>query len=587
MNANEIFSMIVTLMGGLAFFLYGMNVMSGGLEKMTGGKLEKALNTLTSSTPKGILLGMGITIAIQSSSALTVMLVGLVNSGVMQFSQTVSVIMGSNIGTTLTAWLLSLAGIDDSGGNIFISLLKPTNFSPILALVGIVMIMTSKRSKRKDLGGILVGFAILMFGMSLMGDAMEPLSESESFASILTMFNNPIIGVLVGTAFTGIIQSSAASVAILQSLSMTGNVTFGMAIPIIMGQNIGTCVTSLISSIGVSKNAKRVAAIHISFNVIGTVTILLAYSIVDAIVSLAFIDQPIDAFGIAVVHSVFNVVTTLMLLPFRKLLIKLAEKIVKGDDKRAAMAPIIDERLLNTPSFAISECNSVTVDMAKYSVKAIRDALSLFNNYNQKTLDSVYETESIIDKYEDHLGTYLVKLSSEDLSNADSCQISKLLHAIGDFERIGDHAVNIADAVVEMNDKKISFSEEANREISILKFALDEIIDITYRAFSENNLRTAADVEPLEERIDDLILAIRTNHINRLKHGACTIELGFILSDLLTNFERVSDHCSNLAATMIEVSGDVGIHEYLGEVKSGRNELFAEKYEMYKNKYSI
>ncbi len=581
----DIFSMVITLVGGLAFFLYGMTVMSGGLEKMTGGKLEKALNKLTSNPINGILLGMGITIAIQSSSALTVMLVGLVNSGVMQFSQTVSVIMGSNIGTTLTAWLLSLIGLED-GGNIFIRLLKPTNFSPILAFIGILMIMTSKRSARKDMGSILVGFAVLMFGMTLMSDAMEPLSESEQFASILTMFNNPILGILVGAVFTGIIQSSAASVAILQSISMTGGITYGMAIPIIMGQNIGTCVTSLISSIGVSKNAKRVAVLHISFNIIGTVVILIIYSIVDAIVNLAILDTSIDAFGIAIVHSIFNVTTTLILLPFRKLLIKLAEKVVRGDDIKRNV-PIIDERLLKTPSFAISECNSTTADMAKHAVKGIRSAISLMNNFDSKLVKEIYENEEMIDKYEDQLGTYLVKLSAEDLSVTDSRQIAKLLHTIGDFERIGDHAVNITDAVIEMRDKKISFSEEAIDDIKILRFAIDEIVDLTFRAFTENNLSVAADIEPLEERIDDLILDIKTRHISRLQAGACTIELGFILSDFLTNFERISDHCSNIAVAIIEVSGDVGIHQYLGDVKSGKNEHFIEKYEMYKNKYSL
>ncbi len=581
----DIFSMVITLVGGLAFFLYGMTVMSGGLEKMTGGKLEKALNSLTSNPFKGILLGMGITIAIQSSSALTVMLVGLVNSGVMQFSQTVSVIMGSNIGTTLTAWLLSLVGLED-GGNIFIRLLKPTSFSPILAFIGILMIMTSKRTSRKDMGSILVGFAVLMFGMSLMSDAMEPLSKSEQFASILTMFQNPLLGILVGTVFTGIIQSSAASVAILQSLSVTGGITYGMAIPIIMGQNIGTCVTSLISSIGVSKNAKRVAVLHISFNIIGTVAILIIYSIVDAIVELAILDTPIDAFGIAVVHSIFNVATTLMLLPFRKLLIKLAEKIVRGDDIKTNV-PIIDERLLKTPSFAIAECNASTASMAKYTVKGIRSAISLMNNFDSKLANEIYENEEMIDKYEDQLGTYLVKLSAEDLSVTDSRQIAKLLHTIGDFERIGDHAVNITDAVIEMRDKKISFSDEAIDDIKILRFAIDEIVDLTFRAFTENNLSTATDIEPLEERIDDLILDIKTRHISRLQAGACTIELGFILSDFLTNFERISDHCSNIAVAIIEVSGDVGIHQYLGDVKSGKNEHFIEKYEMYKNKYSL
>ena len=581
---SEIILAIIKLLGGVAFFLYGMNIMSSGLEKMTGGGLERALGKMTSNIFKGLALGAGITVAIQSSSALTVMLVGLVNSGVMQFQQTVSVIMGSNIGTTLTAWLLSLVGLED--GNIFIQLLKPSTFAPIAAFIGILMIMASKKQKTKDIGMILIGFSVLMTGMYLMSDAMKPLTELDNFDQFLSVFKNPIIAVLISTAFTGIIQSSAASVGILQTLALSGGVTYGMAIPIILGQNIGTCVTSLISSIGVNKNAKRVAALHISFNVIGTVIYLIAYYIIDLIFKASFLDASINALGIAIVHSVFNVSVTLILLPFCKLLIKIAEKVVRGEEEKEEV--LIDERLLATPSFALSECQNATSRMAEISFDTLTSAIKLTDKYSDEGADDILVKESVLDKYEDKLGSYIVKLSGKSISDADSRRAAQLLHCIGDFERIGDHAVNIADVAKEIYEKKIDFSPTAKHEIAVLKEAILEILDITLKAFTEDSVEYATQIEPLEEVIDDIIAEVRANHIMRLQKGQCTIEYGFVLADFLNNIERVSDHCSNIAVSIIDVASmSFDSHEYLQTVKSGDNNYFRIKYTEYRNKYSL
>ena len=576
---------VITLLGGLAFFLYGMTTMSNGLEKIAGGKLERALNKMTSNPFKGLVLGAGITIAIQSSSALTVMLVGLVNSGIMQLQQSVGVIMGSNIGTTLTAWILSLAGLE--GDSVFIKLLKPTSFSPIVALIGILLIMAAKSTKKKDIGSILVGFAVLMYGMTLMGDAMEPLQDMPEFQRILTAFNNPILGVAVGAIFTGIIQSSAASVAILQSLASSGSVTFGMAIPIIMGQNIGTCVTSLISSIGVTKNAKRVAVVHISFNIIGTVVLLIAYYGSDAIFHYAFTDSSIDAFGIAVCHSIFNVATTILLFPFNKLLVKLAEKIVPITEEKETYA-FLDDRLLNTPAFAISECKNMTDKMAGIAHDAIANAITLDKLYDKDVCTYVITQEDELDHYEDKLGTFLVKISGNDLSDADSQKVSLLLHTIGDFERIGDHATNLVKVAEEMHSKKISFSPQAQAEIAVLTAALSEIVDMTTNAFCNDDLSLAAKVEPLEQVIDELIAEIKSRHIERLQKGNCTIELGFVLSDLINNYERVSDHCSNIAVALIEVAQKCfDTHEYLSALKQTGDEAYNTYFKAYQEQYSL
>ncbi len=582
----DIFSFI-TLAGGLAFFLFGMHEMSSGLEKMAGGSLERILKKMTSSKLKSMLLGAGITIAIQSSSAMTVMLVGLVNSGIMKLSQTVGVIMGSNIGTTLTAWILSTTGIESS--NTFIRLLKPDNFAPIVALIGIGLIMLSKKSKRKDIGGIFIGFAILMFGMTLMSGAVKPLADMPEFSSLLTAFTNPIVGVLVGALFTGIIQSSAASVGILQALALTGSITYGMAIPIIMGQNIGTCVTALISSIGVNKNAKRVSVVHISFNIIGTVIILILFYLSEALIGFSFIDSPIGVVGIAACHSIFNIFTTVILLPFSKRLVKFAEFVIKDKaDMAEEKYAFLDERLLKTPSFAISECANMTVKMAKIAKTAVMSAMQLLKNYDESEVQKVMENEEQLDMYEDKLGSYLVRLSSKELSDADSKEISKLLHTIGDFERLGDHAVNLLKTAKEINDKKITFSAEADAEIAVLTNAITDILDITITAFSEADLMKAGNVEPLEQVIDELIKAIKTNHIERLQSGNCTIELGFVLSDLLTNYERISDHCSNIAVALIEVSQNCfDTHEYLNSIKTMDNQSFRERYNEYMIKYKL
>ena len=579
----DLFSFIM-LGGGLAFFLYGMNVMSSGLERMAGGKLEGALRRMTSSLWKSLALGAGITIAIQSSSAMTVMLVGLVNSGIMDISQTVGVIMGSNIGTTLTAWLLSLVGLETS--NVALKLLKPENFSLIFALVGAVMIMMGKQQRKKDIGSIFVGFAVLMYGMKLMSNAVSPLADAPEFAAILTAFENPLLGVLVGAVFTGIIQSSAASVGVLQALALTGSITYGMAIPIIMGQNIGTCVTALISSIGVSRNAKKVAIIHISFNLIGTVVLLIVYYALDALLHFAFTGSPIDAAGIAFVHSVFNVVTTVMLLPFGKFLVRIANTLLK-DKEEEHPKHLLDERLLSTPSVAIAECDRLTNRMAEMAQATLMKAFAVSRSYDEAVSDSIIEDENELDRYEDELGTLLVHLSSQQLSANDSIRVSKMLHAIGDFERLGDHALNIRETAKELHDKSAHFSEEAQHEMLTLTDALEEILAIATEAYCTNNVKRAYRVEPLEEVIDDLVATIKSNHIARLTAGECDIEKGFILNDFLNNFERVSDHCSNIAVTIIELSNNrFDTHRYIHSV-AYNTEGFREDYKRYSEKYKF
>ena len=578
---------IIMLFGGLAFFLYGMNVMSSGLEKIAGGKLQSALSKMTNNLFSSMALGAGITIAIQSSSALTVMLVGLVNSGIMKFGQTIGVIMGSNIGTTLTAWITALSGLD-SKNSIGLSLMKPANFSLAFAFVGIVMIMLSKKQKQKDIGAILVGFAVLMIGMDLMGDAMDPLSKMESFKNILIGFNNPILGVLIGAAFTGIIQSSAASVAILQAFASKGLVTYGLAIPIIMGQNIGTCVTALISSIGVSKNAKKVAVVHISFNIIGTVICLSAFYGINAFMQFDFVQQNIDTFDISMVHTIFNIATTLLLMPFCKHLEKLANFLIKEDSEQENLLGVLDDRLLAMPAFAISKCTAITIEMAQLANDNINRAISLMKHYDPKMVDKINETEEMIDSYEDKLANYLLKLSNCNLTEDENWQITKLLHTIGDFERIGDHAINLLDTAQELHDKKISFSAETTKEIEVITEALSEILYLTTEAFSEGDIKRAKLVEPLEEVIDELVLQARAKHTKRIQQGNSPMVLGFILTDLLTNYERVSDHCSNVAVVLIEIdSKQLGTHQYLDRLKSTDNIAFADSYNEYLNRYQI
>ena len=582
----DIFS-VITLCGGLAFFLFGMSTMSSSLEKLAGGRLEQLLKRMTDNRFKSLLLGAGITIAIQSSSAMTVMLVGLVNSGIMELGQTVGVIMGSNVGTTLTAWILSLSGIE--GDNVWLKLLKPEVFSPVAALVGIIMTMTAKKSRTKGAGSILVGFAVLMSGMEMMKNAMSPLAEMPEFASILTAFTNPFLGVIVGAVFTGVIQSSAASVGILQALSITGGITYGMALPIIMGQNIGTCVTALLSSIGVNRNARRVSVIHISFNLIGTAVCLAAFYGTDLIFHYAFMDYAIGPAGIAMVHSIFNIATTILLLPFTKQLEKLAYLVVREDagEKKEKFA-FVDERLLATPSVAIAECANKTVDMAHLAETTILQALSLLGKYDEKVAQEVIQNEDRLDSYEDQLGTLLVHLSAKALSDEDSRNISKQLHTIGDFERIGDHAVNLLKTAQEIHDKSIKFSPPAAEELQVLLGALKEILSLTTQAYAQGDLEMAAKVEPLEQVIDGLVSDIKSNHIARLQKGHCTIEIGFVLADLLTNCERVSDHCSNIAVAQIETALNAyQAHEYLNALKSGSNPAFRSVFNSYLAQFAV
>ena len=562
----DIFS-VFTLCGGLAFFLYGMTTMSKSLEKMAGGKLERLLKRMTSNPFKSLLLGAGITIAIQSSSAMTVMLVGLVNSGVMELGQTIGVIMGSNIGTTLTAWILSLTGIESE--SIFVNLLKPENFSPVIALVGIILIMGSKKQKRRDIGRIMVGFAILMYGMELMKDSVSPLADMPEFSRLLTAFNNPLLGVLVGAVFTGVIQSSAASVGILQALALTGSITYGMAIPIIMGQNIGTCVTALLSAIGVNRNAKRVAVIHISFNVFGTLACLILFYGGNAIFGFGFMDMTVGAVGIALCHTVFNVLTTLMLLPFSRQLEKLARRVIRSEDPASSFA-FLDPRLLRTPGVAISECVSMAGCMGQLAHHNVLLAIQQLSDYSEEREAEIISNEDKLDIYEDRLGDYLVQISQHGVSMEDIRTVSRLLHAIGDFERLGDHSLNLQESARELREKELHFSDGARAELQVLISALMEIMDQAFTCFSEADPEKAREVEPLEETIDRLSEEIRVRHIHRLQTGDCTIQLGFILSDLLTNLERVSDHCSNIAVSVIEeYNVNVDPHAYLNDIKTG------------------
>ncbi len=579
----DIFSFI-TLFGGLALFLYGMNLMSQGLERVAGGKLEEILMKMTSNPFKSLLLGIGITAVIQSSSAVTVMLVGLVNSGIMQLGNTVGVIMGSNIGTTVTAWILSVIGIESDG--VWVKLLKPEAFSPILALIGVILIMSAKTMKKKDIGSIMVGFAILMYGMDFMSDAVSPLADMPEFTSLLTAFTNPLLGILTGLLLTAVIQSSSASVGILQALSLTGGITYGMAIPIIMGQNIGTCVTALISSIGVSRNAKRVSVIHVLFNVIGTIVCMLIYFLLHMIFDLNFVDDSVNPVSIAVIHSIFNIFTTMLLLPFSKYLVKVAEEAIKTEPEKEIA--YLDERLFNMPSIAVKECTNLTIDMAEVAKKSVIHAMGLFKEYDEKEADFVKSMEKDVDVYEDRLGGYLVKLSRLELSDEDNMQISKLLHLIGDLERISDHAVNLMETAREINDKALVLSDEGIKELRVATEAIKEIMDISSEALSESNLELAYHVEPLEEVVDDMIEKIKHNHINRLQAGECTIEHGFILSDILTNYERISDHCSNIALAIIEKeTTDFEPHEYIHQLKRKNNEEFKRLFESYNKKYAI
>ena len=575
---------ILQLCGGLAFFLFGMHVMSGSLEKLAGGNLQKILKEVTSNPIKSLFFGAIVTIAIQSSSALTVMLVGLVNSGIMELAQTVGVIMGSNIGTTLTAWILSLSGIESD--NLFISMLKPENFSPVIALIGVIMIMGSKKEKRKDVGIIMAGFAVLMYGMQLMSGAVSPLADMPEFTGLLTTFNNPFLGVLVGAVFTGVIQSSAASVGVLQALAMTGAISYSMAIPIIMGQNIGTCVTALLSSIGVNKNAKRVSIIHISFNLFGTAIGLVVYCIARYVVDLALFNDSITPVMIAVFHSIFNVATTIILLPFSNSLVKIAKKLVTTDNADGQV--VLDERLLLSPGLAVKECLEKTNEMAELASDSFKNALDLFDNYSDSKFDDIEVMEERLDYLEDQLDTFLIHLSGKDVSEDGNNEISKMLHAINDFERIGDHAINMAKLAKQIDDNNLEFSKNARKELTVLNNALREILTLTVEAFSKNDLTEAVKVEPLEQVIDDLTKEIRNHHIERLQKGKCDSRLGVFLTDYITNCERASDHCSNIAVCLIQThNSSFETHDYLNELKAGQEPAFVGQFTMYQDKYHL
>lgn len=583
----DIFS-VFTLIGGLAFFLFGMNIMSGSLEKMAGGKLEHSLRKVTSKPILSLILGAAITIAVQSSSATTVMLVGLVNSGIMTFKATIYVIFGSNIGTTLTSWITGLAGIESS--NIFLKLLKPQSFSPVVALIGVILLMMSKKEKKKSIGTILVGFSILMTGMNMMSDAVKPLGSMPEFSDMLIRFSNPLVLLLISTVFTGIIQSSAASVGILQALSTTGLVTNGMAIPIVMGQNIGTCATVLIASIGTDRRAKRVAVAHVLFNVAGSIIFLVPYFILQKLFNFKFLSVYTNSFYIAFFHTIFNIVTTFLLLPFANKLVAIIEKILpiqKSDDLKKESLVFLDERILQSPSIAISELNSISKRMSKLAHGIIENTEKQMQQFSEETKELILKQEDELDIYEDRLGTYLVKLSTCSISERDSRLIAKMLHTIGNFERLGDHAVNLSKTAEEMYVKNLSFSSWAQDEITILKNAISEIITITTEAYVKNDLELASKVEPLEQVIDGLTDKIRFNHIERLQRGDCTIELGFILADLLSNYERISDHCSNIAVALIEAEVDsFDTHAYLNNIKHDNSE-FKDSYTQYLSKYGI
>lgn len=575
----------LSLIGGLALFLFGMQVMGNALEKKAGGQLNTVLGKITDNPIKGFGLGLGITSIIQSSSATTVMLVGLVNSEIITLKQSIYVIMGANVGTTVTAWLLSLTGI--SGDSVIVQLLKPSSFTPVLALIGIIFYMFVKNTEKKDTGMILLGFAVLMYGMESMSGAVSGLKEVEGFTNLLTVFSNPILGVLAGALLTAIIQSSSASVGILQALSTTGAITYASAIPIIMGQNIGTCVTALISSIGANKNAKRVAFVHLYFNIIGTVALLLLFYSVNSFVHFAFVDLQANQFGIAITHSMFNLLCTALLLPFGAGLGKLATLTIK-DAPTKEEATLLDERLLITPSVALERAEAVTADMADAAVNSIKTAMPLLSIYDAPTAKKVRKYEKDADVYEDAIGSYLVKLSNEDISETENHKITKLLKLIGDFERISDHAVNIVESAEEINSKHIEFSDEAKHEVSILKEAVFEITDLAYGAFIDNDLDKASLVEPLEQTIDILVEQIKLHHILRLQKSECTIDHGFVLSDILTNLERTADHCSNIAACITEISENASfdMHKYLGDIRNDTDE-FKSNFKMYKNKYSL
>ena len=575
---------ILTMLGGLCLFLFGMNVMGDSLERRAGGSLRTILGKLTTNKMLGFLTGLVVTGIIQSSSATTVMVVGFVNSGLMSLGQAINVIMGANVGTTVTAWILSLSGV--SGDGFLLQMLKPTSFSPILALIGVIFYVFCKDSKKKDTGMILLGFATLMFGMDTMSDAVSGLRDEVWFQNMFIMFQNPILGVLAGAILTGVIQSSSASVGILQALSTTGQITMGAAIPIIMGQNIGTCVTALLSSVGTNKNARRAALVHLSFNVIGTVVWLALFSVLKAVIDIPMLSAAADGVSIAVAHSVFNILCTALLLPLSRLLEKAAYLLIP-ETKEADEISELDERLLTTPPVALERCRNLTGEMAAATADSVNSGISILHGYTPELAAQIKKLENRGDHYEDILGSYLVKLSALQISESDSGEAATLLKVIGDFERISDHCVNLMESAEELSQKKLKFSESANGELDIMLSAVREIVDLSFRSFTENDPHLALQVEPLEQVIDDLKEKMRTRHIMRLQQGSCSIETGFIWSDLLTSLERIGDHCSNIAGCVIDLHHhDMNIHESLRALKSG-NPDFKIRYQVYSSKYNL
>ena len=575
---------VLTLIGGLCLFLFGMNVMGDALERRAGSSLKKLLAKLTQNKIAGFLTGLGVTAVIQSSSATTVMVVGFVNSGIMSLKQSIGVIMGANIGTTVTAWILSLGGI--SSDNMFVQLLKPTSFTPILALIGTALLMFGKSSRKKDSGTILLGFATLMFGMDTMSSAVSGLADVPAFQNLFIMFKNPIFGVLAGAILTAIIQSSSASVGILQALSATGQVSYGAAVPIIMGQNIGTCVTALLSSFGTNKNAKRAAIVHLSFNVIGTIIWLSLFSLISAVLKPALLDASASYLGIAIAHSLFNIACTALLLPMSSLLEKLAIKLVPDTNKKDEIAEL-DEKLLVIPPVALERCNELVCEMAESSVVALKNGLNMLSKYDSAIAEEIRAAEEKADHDEDILGTYLVKLSRNQISDSDSSEVSKLLKVIGDFERISDHSINILESAEELKEKDMQFTPDAVKELDVLCGAVSEILTLSYMAFINNDLKSAYDVEPLEQVIDGLKAKLRDGHIKRLKNGTCSIEAGFVWADLITNLERTADHCSNIAACIIDAAeNNMNVHQSVRDMKVN-NAYFSSKYSYYTEKYAI
>lgn len=584
---------VLSMVGGLALFLYGMHIMGDALAKMSGGKLEKVLERLTSNKWSAVLLGAGVTAVIQSSGATTVMVVGFVNSGIMKLNQAVGIIMGANIGTTATSWLLSLSGID--GGSFFLQMLKPTSFTPILAVIGAILVVFCKSEKKHNIGTILLGFAILMYGMTAMSSAVEPLKDVPQFTQILTKFENPLLGVIAGFVLTTIMQSSSVSVGILQALCSTGAVSYALALPIIMGQNIGSCTTAMISSVGASKEAKRAAAVHFYFNVIGTVVFMLVFYISNAFVHYAFLPQAANEVGIATIHSIFNIAATIVLLPLSGFLEFLAVKTIKDDDeeedelsKHDKVLQLLDPVFLERPGFAIMQCQKVASEMAELSMKSVGRAVGLLTAYDDEIAERIRKEEDTVDKYEDQLGTYLLRLSTKDLSKEDGHRLSLMLHSLGDIERISDLAVNILLAVEQMHKKELIFSKKAMDELAVYSKALKDILTMTVDAFEQNNRYKAALVQPLEELMDDMNKELKKRHVKRLRKGKCTIELGLSLSDISDTYERISDHCSNIATCVIQVEDDeLDAHEHRKEVKEQDAKWYDEQYRAYEQKYAL